>query len=331
MTTTAYSPDDEAFTDDRANRRVRGRKSPVVVVAGSVGGVGVTTAALMLSEIAAGVGRIPRVVLVDARTGRSDIRTWLSANSKLPSLATAVIEDDVRLALVDSGRLNAHRPSSLNNISFGAILTDPENHVPTEIVLEAINSARDIADLVIVDVGPFDLSPESSYLRVGVRLLQYGAWGLIVTELSRLAAPSTIAMMGGLNTAFDIPRDRLAVLINKVDSSFADHKLKSGKSRLDDFVSRLLPFGMVLAAVPDDDKGVRDPMMLGQIPTKHLKFGSATGTMLRRVTGREEFEALSAAAEVDATFLANEADDDYSNQRTAEAGSAKRRSFLRRG
>lgn len=328
---TTYTPEDEAFTDDRPNRRVRGRKSPVIVVAGSTGGVGATTASLMLAEIAAGVGRIPRVVLVDARTGRSDIRTWLSANAKLPSLATAVIEDDVRLALADSGTLNAHRPSSLNNISFGAILTDQENYTPTATVLEAIDSARDIADLVIVDVGPYDLSPESTYLRVGVRLLQFGAWGLVVAELSRLSAPTTIAMLGGLNTVYDIPRDRLAVLVNKVDAAFGDHRLKSGKTRLDDFLSRLVPTSMVLGAVPDDDKGVRDPMMLGQIPTKHLKMGSAMGTLLRRVTGREEFEALSAAAEVDPSFLANEADDDYSNQRPHDASSTKRRGFLRRG
>lgn len=329
------SDETDLFEDDRTHRRVRGQKAPVLVVFGAAGGLGATTTALMISELAVTVGSIPRVVLVDARTGRSDIRTWLSISDKVPSLSTAVISSDPRRALADANVINGNRPASVNNIGFGVITSTADETVKPETVLGAIDAARLVTDLVVVDAGVCDTNQNSTYTSIALPLLLSGAWGLMVTQMGRIQLPVTLRTLGDLKAAHNVGRDRLAFLINRNDPAFTSSKMKNGHTRMGEFTSRVLPMAQSIGVVDEDHAGIGAVMVSGQIPTKHRALGSACAILLQRITGRSGFEALAVAGTVEQKLLvAGDAGYDNQDGVVATGGATKRGAsnrFLRRG
>lgn len=327
MSDTAVQHD--LFADKNSTRRVIGRKCPVLVIAGSTGGAGTTMVAAMTAETAAGPGRVPRVVLVDAQTGRNDLRSWLCVSAKVPSVDTAMVESDPKRALTDNTLLNKSRPDHLHDISFGAILPAPDVFTPYQFVLDAIDVARDVADIVIVDVGVYSCDPDGCYSKVGLPLISTGAWFLGVTPMSRNAASAAQEMFGHLSTQ-SIPRDRISFLVNRYSPEFALASSDgASKSRLALFGESLIARAHNAGAVAENAKDISSVMIRGQIPTRSVELSSLVAALLQRITGRESFEALSTAASVGSKMLKSFGDG-YDNQEATSAAT-KGRFSIRRG
>ena len=305
--------DPDIYADERPERRVRGGRAPVIVNIGASGGVGTTTLALMQAQLAAENSRVPRVALVDAHLGRSDIRSWLAIGPKAPSVNTAFVEGDYRKALLDKDSVNKYRPASAHDISFGTVLASPDSFTTAEHILRSIEMARSVVDLVIVDSGSYGINPGGSFAQVALPLINSGAYALVASEMNRVATRAALDVLKVLAHE-QVDRDRVGVVINRLDTAFADSKpTGSARTRQQVFIDQLLPLGNHIGSVDLDDTGVRSVMVKGQIPTLNLSMSSTVGVLLHRVTGRTVFEDLAAAGEVDAK-LRNRVAANYDNQ-----------------
>lgn len=185
-----------------SRRRAPGALAPMAVVLAAKGGVGVTTFAVALAERAATNLGLERVIVVDA-SGRDGLRPVLWApEGELPTLYDATIQDDPSVALAMPGALAAVRPPGMPTPHFAAVLGAPAGLFLAPFarakVAQAMTGvlalAREVADLVVVDVGTTHSSTRGSAgpnpaqvapVDAVALLTAPGAWGVGLFDDSR--------------------------------------------------------------------------------------------------------------------------------------------------
>lgn len=301
----------DVFTNSDPTRRVKGADCPVLVFAGSKGGVGTSTLALTAAELAAGPGGVGRVLLVDAVTSRSDIRHWLRLPESAASLSSAVVSGDVTRAVLQPGELNKLRPSSVDDVSFGAVLS-PETgstasgRLEAAHVLDTVRALRRIADLVIVDAGVVSTEISSFSGAVFSALMNEGAYVTIVANPDYASTKNLAEILRFVKTNVRVNRERVTLIANRAEKWFSDDNWATWAGRVRELC---IPVGIV-GAEPDL---VGKLTSQGSLPTRHKLLAPLLATVLLRVTGRPSFEPIAAAREalasetevpVDATEMA---------------------------
>ena len=282
---------DSFFTDTDPTRRVKGAQAPVLVLMDAKGGVGTSTLSLCAAELAATAGGVKRVTVVDACQDTGDLRLMMRTAERLPTVHTAALRRDPRLATIGPDRLNGARPAHVPTVGFGMILAPGHGQASASTphdYAQAIRAVREVSDLVIVDAGSVAPAANSKMAEILlVPMLRSGFWSLVVADSTQAGVRNALALMNSLS-ALDVPRDRTMSVINKVRPSIGTE----GADRMSEAMTKLsIPVGWI----EHDDKEIGDRMELGTIPHDHPQIAVALSKVLLRVTGRGAFEPVANA------------------------------------
>lgn len=179
----------DAYRLDNA-RISRTGKAPVIVSWAAKGGVGKTTNALNLGELAGQRGL--NVTIVDANRGQPDFHKDLRiGNDPLPTMydyATGTI--GLQSLIITAEELNKLSRSTIAAVNFNIILGPPNKGIYAERVTarhysEAIEYARQNSDLVIVDTQILESVRTDLWSELFTPLFRSGAWGLGIVDNTR--------------------------------------------------------------------------------------------------------------------------------------------------
>lgn len=262
-----------------------GPRATTVLVAAGKGGVGKTTSAIMLAELAARRGL--RAVLVDTNRGQADVRKYLKLSSAaLPTVLDGV-QDPQAAILMPAQFAAARQQLRLDGLNFAVALGPPPDYaapayVPAWAYSRVIATAQMMADIVIVDTQIIEAARTDLWNEMLIPLLLSGGWLVGITDAS---SP------GVSNLA-----DRLAELGNAGVSSARTLVVASGHAVFteDDstfFQSRFARLGAFAGATGDDPRFAED-MDFGRINGSPL-VDPVMNAILDRVLGvpavRESF------------------------------------------
>jgi len=155
---------DDLWASGPRRRHRAGAAAPVVVVVGAKGGVGTTSIALSLGELAASQDRFERAAVVDA-TRRDDLREMLALrNGELPTAYDASFQSSPRAAVAAPAVIGAARQPGMPVPHFAAVLGGVHN--TTSAIEDVVSYLHLEADLIIVDAGslPLTLDIDASLL-----------------------------------------------------------------------------------------------------------------------------------------------------------------------
>lgn len=282
---------DTLFTDHDPTRRIKGAQAPVLVIMSGAGGVGTSTLALCTAELAATAGQVKRVTLVDACEDTGDLRLYLRTASRLPTVHTAALRHDPRLATIGPDRLNGARPASVPIVSFGMIMAPGHGQsgssTPND-YMSAVRAVREVSDLVVIDAGAIAPAANSRMAETFlIPLLRSGCWSMVVADSTQRGLRNAIELMRNAS-ALDVPRDRTMSVINNVRHSVAG---EGAEKMVEALKSQSIPVGWI----EHDEKEIGDRMELGTIPADNPQIAVALSKVLLRVTGRAIFEPVANA------------------------------------
>lgn len=315
---------DTLFTDNDPTRRIKGAQAPVLFIMSAKGGTGVSTLALTAAELAATAGGVKRTTVVDADHEKGDLRLYLRTQDRLPTVQTAAIRHDARLATIGPDRLNGSRPSKVPIVSFGAILAPGHGQAnpstPSD-YMKSVRAVREVSDLVIVDAGQIPPSAKCPMAeQFVIPLLRSGCWSMVVADSTQAGLRNALELMRSMS-ALDVPRDRTMSVINNVRDSIG----VEGAEKMSAVMKSLsIPAGWI----DHDEREIGDRMELGTIPADHPQLAIALSKVLLRVTGRAIFEPV-ANATIDRKGRVQEADvAPVTAASVAQAQAAKKKGFL---
>jgi MinD-like ATPase involved in chromosome partitioning or flagellar assembly len=237
--------------------------SPIIVTFAGKGGVGKSTMAIALGQRAVQVGGLGRVVVVDMNRGQGDLRKYLRvARSGLPSIYDAAISGDIRRAIVTPTVINTKRDPSLPGLNIGVILAPSDTQadptvVTSEIYGAAIDLARSVSDLVIVDTQIVEASDTSGLIdEIVIPLLRNGAWGLAISDSSM---PGVDNLIHRLNHFADngVPNTRMLCALNRASPESGLNSEQMQKV--------IAQYGSWMGSVPNDP-AVANTFETGRIP-----------------------------------------------------------------
>lgn len=281
---------DDLFADHDPRRRVAGRLAPVLLFAGGAGGLGNTSLAICTAQLAATLGKMDRVVLIDADLTRSDVATILRAPASLPTAATVAITGAIDRAFLAPGTLNAHRPAHVPDVSFHAVLLPSDPSIRSDItphqITQIVEAAQKAADLVVVNLGPADPRPGSLVNQIVLPLLRQGAWLSLTTEPSPTSLANTEQSLQFLTDAAGITRDRLSVVVSRLSDAVKPDQAAA-------FTKRLSKMAHPMGSIEENTKVGAD-LRSGSFPLRGRYVSPVLAGLLLRVTGRPELEETAA-------------------------------------
>lgn len=287
---------DDLFTDEDPTRRVKGALAPVILVAGSKGGVGSTTTAITMAEMARTSGGIERVVLIDGDPTSGHVATYLRAKTSgpqsVPTILYGSLLGDYRRAVASPSQINAGHAAHVPDISFHTVLAPSASQYDqvqsgTEAYLKAVRTMRTAADLIIVDMGTVNINHPSPMMEAfGYPLLRQGAWMFVVSSTSQPAVLQGLALAKTLTSQAIASRERIFTLLNKRRGKVSD-------SLVSQILERFETYSMPLGAVGHDETGIGDQMEAGHIPSAHATLVPLLADALFTITGRPAFEEVA--------------------------------------
>lgn len=287
---------DGLFLDADPTRRVRGALAPVLVVAGSKGGVGATTVAIVAAEMARISGGVERVVIVDADPQSSHVASYLRARTTgadaVPTILTGALRQDYRHALASPDRVNATHGTGVPDVSVFAVLAPPVSQydpvtVTSYSYMQTLQIMRRTADLVIMDTGTLlAQSPTSLQESFVYPALRTGAWLLLVASTSRPAVQSALETTRSLTGSGTVSKERTFSLINA-------RRAVMDNSRVDRITNRMAQFSTPLGVVDYDEENVGDLLEAGHIPSGYTPLVAPLAEALHVITGRPSFAEVA--------------------------------------
>lgn len=289
---------DDLFTDHDPTTHVPGALAPVLLVAGTKGGVGATTVAITIAELSRASGGVPRVVLVDADPTRGHVGSYLRAKTnsqggKVPTILDGALHGDFRRAVADPGTINAGHPTRIPDISMHAVLAPPTIQYDAAVISpaaynRALKLLRPNADLVIVDIGALNAyTPTALQEAFAYPMLRTGGWLLLVSNSSRPAVQNALDTARDLTRHDIVSTDRTFSLVNARRSGLDDAALKA-------ITERMGQFSTPLGVIDYDEQGIGNRMETGHVPSTHPQMTSVLSEALHTITGYPSFAELSA-------------------------------------
>jgi hypothetical protein len=254
--------------------------------------------AIALGQRAVQIGGLSRVVVVDMNRGQGDLRKYLRvARSGLPSIYDAAISGDIRQSIVTPTVINSKRDPSLPGLNIGVVLAPSDTQadptvVTSEVYAAAIDLARSVSDLVIVDTQIVEASDTSGLIdEIVIPLLRNGGWGLAISDSSMPGVDNLIHRLNHFAAA-GIPTTRMLCALNRASP---DSGLNS--DQMQKVVSQ---FGSWVGSVPNDP-AVANTFETGRIPgsagaPEAPYLTALLDNVLGRVTNRPEFAQTRVAA-----------------------------------
>jgi MinD-like ATPase involved in chromosome partitioning or flagellar assembly len=285
------------FTRTRPTTPTNERRAKVVCVFAGKGGVGKSTSMLSLAERAATVVPGLRVIAIDANRGQGDMRTFLKLDDAgLPSIYDVAVSrnpDVLRDVLINPKRLSNYRTDH-TPLHVGVILSPEKDQsdpsvVTSQVYARAIEYARTIADLVLIDTQIVESFDTSGLIDdVIVPLLLDGAWGL---GLSDSSTPGVQNLMWVLSNFVErgVSTSRLMVALNKVAP---DSLIDAGA--MSQYVRRYATWMGVAATDPLIERALN----LGEMPGSSgvgetPEFTALLDRVLHYVTGIAAFSQIA--------------------------------------
>jgi Mrp family chromosome partitioning ATPase len=276
---------------DPVAERGSGRLAPVVVVFAGKGGVGKTSTALATAHRAVNVGRIERVIAVDANRGQGDFAAYLRVrDAHLPSVYDVAMGAEPRSAIVTPDALAAARGGRLADLGFGVVLAPNHDQanpalVTTSVYQQVIDLARRVADLVIVDTQIVESYDTTGLIDELVKPLLAGqnGWGLAISDSS---TPATDNVKDRIRRFFEfgVTRDRLMFLFNRIDPSVSvDQAI---------FEPVVRQYAQLVGVVPEESQ-TGSFINGGGMPADDSPLAEAIDRVLARVTGLQAFDRAS--------------------------------------
>jgi len=253
------------------------------------GGVGKTTAALMLAQHAAAHGPDGfRVTLIDGNRGQGDIRTYLGIyRAPLATVYDVVLTGEPGTALVTPAAIADHRRPDVEHIDFALAAAPPGDaarEVPASAYAAVIEHARSVSDLVVIDTQIMEEADNPMWDGIFIPLLMTGAWGMAVTGPS---SPSLTNMIERVRTlrARGVPADSLLWFLNGADGN--------GQA-LADTAQKHVGIDARCMGVAAADPSVAALMSEGRLPTDNADLKRVVFSVLEQVTGHDEFAPVTA-------------------------------------
>lgn len=296
--------DTDLFLDDDPTRRVKGALAPVLFIAGTKGGVGATTVALVAAEMSRAGGQVERVVLFDADPTNSHVATYIRASAKasppIPTVTTGVLVRDPRAAVVGPDRINAGHSPGVPDISFASVLAPGSSQYDpfagsAQAYTSTLRAVRERADLVIIDIGTLNPDhPSALQESFAYPVMRSGGWLLLVSNTTQPAIRSAMTTARTLAKAEVVPRERLFTLVNARRAGVAADRLKA-------MTERIGAFSTVIGTVDYDEAGIGDRLESGHLPSEHPTLVPALAELLFVMTGRPAFGVLASGKSLDGT------------------------------
>lgn len=208
----------------------------VVFATAGKGGVGKTSTAMALADLAARSGL--RVVLVDGNFGQGGVRTNLRIGaSALPSIYDYAITRDARQALIDPNRLADARGFSATRFGFAVVtappphLTDPAVVTP-QVYVDLVTELSHVADLIVIDtqiIEPRE-KPEAIVAEFIDPMLTAGAYQIAITDLSGEGITNLLSRLKA-TAGLGVDQSRTLSMVNRAPAD--------ARSNFDDLIAAL--------------------------------------------------------------------------------------------
>lgn len=256
----------------------------ILTVAGK-GGVGKSTAAMVLAQRAASVAGL-KVAVVDGNRGQGDLRTYLRLNrASLPSVYDVAAGGEPADAIISPERLAAVRPDGSESLDFALVLAPPAGmadraQVTTEVYARVVEHLRGIADLVVVDTQIIESADASGLFdELWVPALAADSYAVGLSDLSTPGLRNLMERLQDL-TSRGVPTDRLFTLLNRVPPSVSFDEQSAGDS--------FARFSHYVGRVRADDQVIEE-MGHGALPWRRPDMAVVADRVLLHVTGDPRF------------------------------------------
>lgn len=247
------------------------------------GGVGKTTAAILLAVHAASRGL--RVTLIDGNRGQADVAGLLRLRkAELPTMHDAAVHSP-DVALLTPDMVNTPRPSILPPVGFAVVLGPPPKLSDPKVVTakayrDMIDYARSRSDLVIVDTQILEATDTSGLIdEVVVPTLVAGAWAVGVSGYSGMSTTNMADRLPEL-LARGVAKEHLLTFLN------AAPEQEKAAAELDKMPLFFSQFSTYLGSVPRIDS-IEDKMNRGIIAEETIpdELADVFDEVLFRVRG----------------------------------------------
>lgn len=263
--------------------RLGHKRGEVIISSAGKGGVGKTSTAILLAQVAAEAGL--QAIVIDANRGQADIRKYLRLGEEsLPNAYDAYASGDPARAILkpsDYGRLRAQ--AMLDVPDFGIVLGPPADLADPRFVTAGvygsiIDYARSIADVVIIDTQIIEAHRTDLWDHALIPMLGGDAWLVAITDessagVSNLADRLTEMRRAGVNPA------RTLVL--------ASQYLSFGTDDVSYFQSKFGDLGTLVGSTGIDDDFHMN-LNSGRILSSSQSLRPAIDSILLRVTARAD-------------------------------------------
>lgn len=267
---------------------------PTIIVFGAKGGVGKTTTSIHLAQRAGRLCPDMRVTLIDANRGQGDIRTKLRTLN-VPTIFDALPEGG-RGAIITPPALDKDRPAHLDPLAFALIaappseLSDPTQVTP-EVYQNALNEARSVSDLVIVDTQiseKYDTTKLFENFLIPLLIKDENAWGVGATEDSPESINNLLERLHQYRTR--------GVKPGKIFTLIAQAHAHNTPEDLRDFESMFDQASSFAGAVPYN-KTIYNRLSSGILCESIPQVAAPLDRILYAVTGKDAFTAKKTAKE----------------------------------
>lgn len=251
------------------------------------GGVLKTTTAIATAQRAANAGL--KVTLIDANRGQGDIDTVLRI-PQCPTIYDFAIGAPIEDIHLSPERIGSMRPTVLEKVNFAFIAaprdgTSDKNIVTSQVYREAIDYARSVSDLVVIDTQIAEDTDNSGLFdEVFIPLMRDDAWVLALSDASVQSIDNIFSRIAYLEQRHGVDPGRILFLMTRLgekEESIAEEIANT-------CTAMATPMGFIKAA--------HDAVSLqstGSLLADHEAFAPVLDSVLFAVTGKNEFAATT--------------------------------------
>lgn len=276
------TPDPQPIPDTFKSKKAL---CPIIVTFASKGGVGKTTGAESLAQMAAEAGL--RVTLIDGNRGQGGVRSFLRVNEQVVSIYDAAVRNDPQAALAVPKEINAARAAHLPQVNYAVVLAPPDSLadprvVTAQLYAEVVEYARTISDLVILDTQISERFDTTGIIE-SVAIPAIGSengFGLGITDISSEGVRNLQTRLEHFSS-IGIGREHLMSMVNKIEQ-FDDSLVAS-------FTSRYSPYSTFIGVV-GEDPNFKSQHNAGIIDMDSSTLAPAIRFALRTATGDSRFD-----------------------------------------